>query len=69
MKIPNSERLWVTIIDEQHSVFYITSNKDRSVYYIYSEKDGRLGRGKNPTDLESEFIYKNTGRKNKSKNR
>lgn len=69
MKIPNNERLWMTIIDDQHSVFYITSNKDRSVYYIYSEKDGKLGRGKNPTDLEGEFITKHNEQKNKSKNR
>ena len=63
MKIPNNEKLWLTITDENNNIFYITSNKDRSLYYIYSEKDGKLGKAKTPVELEEQFIYTKKGKK------
>ena len=60
--IPSLERLWVTIIAENGSRFYITSkSSDRSMYYIYQEVDGKavkLAKGDNPRKLEEDSLKK-----------
>lgn len=57
--IGKGERSWVSAYDVNNNLKYtITSNKDRSVYYIYDKDFKRLGRGKNPLELEKKFFDK-----------
>lgn len=57
---PKGETIWVTHHDAQGDVKYIvTSNKDRTSYYLYRLVGGelqKLGRGKNPAELEDKYV-------------
>lgn len=57
--IRKNERIWATI-KSSNGVFYITSKNDsRDMYYIYkeeNEKAVKIGKGKNPLDLERRYI-------------
>ena len=60
-KIPSNEISWVCISTNEN-LYMITSDVMRTTYYIY-EKDGdsfiRLGKGKNPRDLENKYVKYN----------
>ena len=58
---PKGETIWVQYHTKDGTLKYIMTSKtgDRNMYYAY-ELDGtgfkKLGRGKNPTDLEEKYI-------------
>lgn len=60
--IPKSERIWVKILDNKGTAFYITSNPIRNMYFIYRDDNGKavkLGKGINPILLEQKYMEKN----------
>lgn len=46
MNKPKNEKIWVT---------YTKKENDRSIYFAYDEKWNKLGKNKNPTELEKLF--------------
>lgn len=57
---PKKEIIWVRHYDKDHNLRYITtSNAVRDFYFLYELKDDKfikLGKAKNPQDLERKFI-------------
>ena len=58
---PKGETIWVQYHTKDGALKYIMTSKtgDRNTYYVY-ELDGtdfkKLGRGKNPAELEEKYI-------------
>lgn len=63
MKYPNGEIVWVSYYNCHHELrFIITSKALRDFYFLYeATKEGfiKLGRAKNPKELESKFDVEN----------
>lgn len=59
--IPKSEKIWVTIIVDE-AMYYVTAKEsNRDYYFLYKMVDGKavkLGKDKNPKELEDRFIWK-----------
>ena len=59
MKYPKGEMVWVSYYNSSHELlFIITSKPARDYYFLYEVVDGefnKLGRAKNPKELESKF--------------
>lgn len=57
---PKGELPWVLIRDDKGVDRYlITSKPDRAFYFIYDmavEKPVKLGKAKNPTELETKYV-------------
>lgn len=57
---PKGEIVWVGHYDKDNNLRYITTSKPaRDFYFLYELKDGKfvkLGKDKNPQDLEKKFI-------------
>ena len=54
LNINKNETVWVTGFDSSGNLKYvITSNADRSLYYIYDKDYKKLGKAKNPVDLQT----------------
>lgn len=65
VKYPKGETCWVGFYIEGNPIPHhiITSKPDRSLYYIYAVEDGggkltKLGKGKNPKELERKYIVR-----------
>lgn len=55
--ISRNEIKWVSGLDKNGNLRYtITSNVDRTWYYIYDKDDNKLGKAKNPTELEEKYF-------------
>lgn len=57
--IPNNEIVWLHRIEKNGDQYYITSKERRDFYYIYKiegNKAIKLGKSKNPADLEETYI-------------
>ena len=57
--IPRTEKIWVKRVAQSGEVYYITSKESREVYYLYRLKDKkaeRIGKSKNPLELEEGYI-------------
>lgn len=60
-KLPKGETLWVSYRGPAGELLYIMTSKerDREFYFLYeAQEDGafkRLGKSRNPTDLEAKF--------------
>lgn len=58
--IPKNEKVWVTTKTDNGDVYYTTAKQnDRSWYFLYKVIDGkavRLGKNRNPKELEEKFI-------------
>ena len=58
---PKGETIWVQYYTKDGTLKYIMTSKtgDRNTYYVY-ESDGtdfkKLGRGKNPAELEERYV-------------
>lgn len=56
-KINKNEYKWLTATDEVGNLKYIiTSGLDRAYYYIYDSNYKKLGKGKNPRELEEKYF-------------
>lgn len=57
---PKGEIVWVTSYDERGDIYLLTSKKDsREWYYLYKveqNKLSKLGKARNPVDLENKYI-------------
>lgn len=60
--IPPSETLWVTYKTIDGDIYYTTSKtNNRDYYYLYKLIDGKavkLGKSRNPSELEEKYIQK-----------
>ena len=66
MKIPSGEILWVQYLNNGLVTHILTSKPDRSLYYLYQvskDKLTKLGKAKEPTELEERFIRQKRARK------
>lgn len=69
MKIPSGEILWVQYMNNGLVTHIITSKPDRSLYYLYqvsNDKLTKLGKAKEPTELEERFIEQKRARARKA---
>ena len=61
--IPKSETIWVTYVAKDGNTYYTTAKtNNRDYYYLYKLVDGKaqkLGKVRNPIDLEKKYINKN----------
>lgn len=61
--IPKTETIWVTYRAGDGKTYYTTAKTlNRDYYYLYKLVDGKaqkLGKARNPIELEEKFIYKN----------
>lgn len=60
LNYPKNEKVWVSYYDTTHTLCFIITTKDRlrEFYYLYklvNKEFVKLGRSKNPQDLESKF--------------
>lgn len=59
MKYPKNEIVWMHYYDASNNLrFLLTSKASRDYYYLYEVVDGsltKLGRAKNPKQLETKF--------------
>jgi len=59
MKYPKGETVWVSYYNSNKELlFIITSKPIRDFYFLYEVVDGefkKLGKAKNPTELEEKF--------------
>lgn len=59
-KFPKGEIVWVRYYDENGILCHvITSKVTRDYYFLYEVSGGslkKLGKAKNPTDLENKFV-------------
>ena len=59
--IPKTERIWVTINTVDGTTYHITAKEnDRAYYFLYKIVDNKavkLGKSKNPKELEDKYIY------------
>ena len=59
--IPKSETIWVTYTTRDGDTYYTTAKQSRDYYFLYKLVDGKaqkLGKAKNPIELEK-YIHKN----------
>lgn len=59
--IPKNEKIWETIKYGKNTYIITTKLTTRDFYMIYKTKGGKfekLGRAKNPIELEEKYIYK-----------
>lgn len=55
--ISRNEIKWVSGLDKNGNLRYtITSNVDRTWYYIYDKDGNKLGKAKNPNELEEKYF-------------
>lgn len=61
--IPKLETIWVTYAAKDGNTYYTTAKtNNRDYYYLYKLVDGKaqkLGKARNPIDLEEKYIHKN----------
>lgn len=58
-KMGRNEISWVTGLDQNGELNYtVTSNEERTWYYIYDKSGNRLGKSKNPTELENKYFWR-----------
>ena len=61
--IPKTETIWITYKSGDGNTYYTTAKtQNRDYYYLYKLVDGKaqkLGRARNPVELEEKFIQKN----------
>lgn len=61
--IPKSESILVTYTTKDGDTYYTTAKtNNRDYYYLYKLVDGKaqkLGKARNPIDLEEKYIHKN----------
>lgn len=57
MKKHGNEIIWISVKNSTGDTFYITSKKDdRSIYFIYDSEWKKLGKGRNPNVLTSNYV-------------
>lgn len=57
MKKHGNEIIWISVKNSTGDKFYITSKKDdRSTYFIYDSEWKKLGKGRNPNVLVSNYV-------------
>lgn len=56
----SGETLWVTIMNYDGNKFFVTSDKNRDNYFIYNSEYKKLGKNKDPLELERKFVGDNT---------
>lgn len=59
MKYPKGETVWVSYYNSKKELLFIMTSKPiRDFYFLYEVVDGefkKLGKAKNPTELEEKF--------------
>lgn len=62
VRCPKDEIIWVSYLDNKGNIEYIiTSKKVRDFYFLYQVEDkklNKLGKSKNPIELETRFMTK-----------